>query len=113
MNNLVSFPENVDTMDSLQRRNISNFFQNNTLPYFKEDNAVLHWIFLLENTNEFDLTNTTVKTGFSFPFQEAAPEETGFFNDNYDFSASLPIKKAFRVKTKIKKVTHFQPKPFI
>ena len=104
MNNFVSFPEEADTMDSLQKQNISNF---------EKDNAVFQWIFLLENTNEFDLTNTTVKTGFSFPFQEAAHEETGFFNDNYDFTASLPIKKAFKVKTRIKKVTHFQPKPFI
>lgn len=113
MNNIVSYPENADRMDSLQKQNISIFSQNNTQPYFEKDNAVLHWIFLLENTNEFDLTNTTVKTGFSFPFQEAAHEETGFFNDDYDLSASLPIKKAFKVKTRITKVTHFQPKPFI
>ncbi|WP_016778029.1 hypothetical protein [Anaerophaga thermohalophila] len=104
INNIVSFPDEVDTMDLLQKQNISNF---------EKDNAVFHWILLLENTNKFDLTNTTVKTGFSLPFQEAAREETGFFNDNYDFTLSLPVKKTFRVKTRIKKVTHYQPKPFI
>jgi hypothetical protein len=113
MNNIVSFPEEADTMYSFGERNISNFFQNNTPSNFEKDNTVFHWILLLENTNKFDLTNTTVKTGFSFPFQEAPHEETGFFNDDYDLSASLPIKKAFKVKTRIKKVTHFQPKPFI
>jgi hypothetical protein len=113
MNNIVSTPENADTMDSLQKRDFSIFFQNNTQPYFEQDNAVFHWILLLENTNEFDLTNTTVKTGISFPFQEADHEEIGFFNDNYDLSASLPIKKTLKVKTRIKKISHFQPKPFI
>lgn len=76
------------------------------------------WDFEIQQGSPFnkkEMIGTTIFTNnpIAPPETEEDDFEIGYFNDDYDIVAKVPVTKSFKVKVKIRSISRLQPKVFI
>jgi hypothetical protein len=111
------FMEEKNTASQIQTQwpdqevQISSVFYNTHLKYLMRDLKVLQDSPFIKK----EMIGTTIYTNnpIAPPETEEDDFEIGYFNDDYDFVAKVPVTKSFKVKVKIRSISRLQPKVFI
>ncbi len=107
--------EEKDTSSFVQSKNTEQTAQVSTI-FSKHPDRMFSLGFedLIKFSDILNLCWTSIKTSEEESLCELDEDNTlGYYTDNYDIAVTVPVKKSYKVKVKIRSVTRAKPQVFL